>query len=133
MLYLRVIGGTNFSFTDEWTEYISQSFYFRVWDLTREIRENKNPAKISTYTVCCHNLLNKSKYIYMIILSIKHQVCCNCCDDCFTSTVYLQEAEARGEDYDRLKLLDVSAEEAERWEQKKKKKNPDQGFSGMHV
>ena len=27
------------------------SFYFRVWDLTREIRENKNPAKISTYTV----------------------------------------------------------------------------------
>ena len=29
------------------------SFYFRVWDLTREIRENKNPAKISTYTVVC--------------------------------------------------------------------------------
>ena len=29
------------------------SFYFRVWDLTREIRENKNPAKISTYTVPC--------------------------------------------------------------------------------
>ena len=28
------------------------SFYFCVWDLTREIRENKNPAKISTYTVC---------------------------------------------------------------------------------
>ena len=27
------------------------SFYFRVWDLTCEIRENKNPAKISTYTV----------------------------------------------------------------------------------
>ena len=27
------------------------SFYFRVWDLTREICENKNPAKISTYTV----------------------------------------------------------------------------------
>ena len=27
------------------------SFYFRVWDLTREIRENKKPAKISTYTV----------------------------------------------------------------------------------
>ena len=27
------------------------SFYFRVWDLTPEIRENKNPAKISTYTV----------------------------------------------------------------------------------
>ena len=27
------------------------SLYFRVWHLTREIRENKNPAKISTYTV----------------------------------------------------------------------------------
>ena len=27
------------------------SFYFRVWDSTREIRENKKPAKISTYTV----------------------------------------------------------------------------------
>ncbi|XP_072035692.1 pre-mRNA-splicing factor SYF2-like [Amphiura filiformis] len=40
-----------------------------------------------------------------------------------------KEAEAKGEDYDRMKLLDVSAEEAERWEQKKKKKNPDQGFS----
>ena len=26
------------------------SFYFRVWDLTREIRENKNPAKISPIT-----------------------------------------------------------------------------------
>ena len=46
-----VIGGTNFSFIDEWREYISRVFIFRVWDLTREIRENKNPAKISTYTV----------------------------------------------------------------------------------
>ena len=27
------------------------SFYFRVWNLTREIRKNKKPAKISTYTV----------------------------------------------------------------------------------
>ena len=50
VLYLRVIGGTNFLFIDEWREYFA-SFYFRVWDLTREIRENKNPAKISTYTV----------------------------------------------------------------------------------
>lgn len=40
-----------------------------------------------------------------------------------------KEAEDRGEDYDRLKLLDVSAEDAERWDKKKKKKNPDQGFS----
>lgn len=38
-------------------------------------------------------------------------------------------AEARGEDYDRIKVLDVSAEDAEKWERKKKKKNPDQGFS----
>ena len=28
------------------------SFYFRVWDLTREIRENKKPVKIYIYTVC---------------------------------------------------------------------------------
>ena len=27
------------------------SLYFRVSDLIREIRENNNPAKISTYTV----------------------------------------------------------------------------------
>ncbi|XP_061115904.1 pre-mRNA-splicing factor syf2 isoform X1 [Conger conger] len=48
----------------------------------------------------------------------------------------LQEGEkkndclARGEDYERVKLLEVSAEDAERWERKKKKKNPDPGFSG---
>ena len=30
-----------------------------------------------------------------------------------------------------MKLLDVNAEDAEKWERlKKKKKNPDQGFSG---
>ncbi|XP_013405461.1 pre-mRNA-splicing factor SYF2 [Lingula anatina] len=40
-----------------------------------------------------------------------------------------QECEAKGEDYDRVKLLDVGADEAERWERKKKKKNPDPGFS----
>ena len=27
-LYLRVIGGTNFSFIDEWREYISRVFIF---------------------------------------------------------------------------------------------------------
>ena len=42
-----------------------------------------------------------------------------------------QEAEANGQDYNRLKLLEVSAEEADRLEKKKKKKNPDQGFAGM--
>ena len=35
----------------------------------------------------------------------------------------------QGEDYDRLKLLEVGADEAELWERKKKKKNSDQGFS----
>jgi len=35
-----------------------------------------------------------------------------------------------GEDFDRVKLLEVNAEDAEKWERlKKKKKNPDQGFS----
>ncbi|XP_071955527.1 pre-mRNA-splicing factor SYF2-like [Antedon mediterranea] len=38
-------------------------------------------------------------------------------------------AEAKGLDYDRLKLMDVTAEEAERIEKKKKKKNADPGFS----
>ena len=39
-------------FVHWWMEGIYfASFYFRVWDLTREIRKNKNPAKISTYTV----------------------------------------------------------------------------------
>lgn len=42
----------------------------------------------------------------------------------------LQECAARGEDYERVKLLEISAEDAERWERKKKKKNPDLGFSG---
>lgn len=28
-----------------------------------------------------------------------------------------------------MKLLEVGADEAERWERRKKKKNPDQGFS----
>ncbi|XP_023239873.1 pre-mRNA-splicing factor SYF2-like isoform X2 [Centruroides sculpturatus] len=40
-----------------------------------------------------------------------------------------QNAAATGEDYDRLKLLEVGAEEAEIWERKKRKKNPDRGFS----
>ncbi|KAG7177353.1 pre-mRNA-splicing factor syf2-like [Homarus americanus] len=40
-----------------------------------------------------------------------------------------EAALAEGKDYDRQKLLDVGADEAERWERRKKKKNPDQGFS----
>ena len=35
------------------------SFYFRAWNLTREIRENKNPAKISTYTVSSFKAASK--------------------------------------------------------------------------
>ena len=41
-----------------------------------------------------------------------------------------QEAEARGENYDRVKLLETTAEEADKFERKRKKKNPDEGFSG---
>lgn len=40
-----------------------------------------------------------------------------------------QEAAAKGEDYNRVKLLDVTAEDAEKWDRMKKKKNPDPGFS----
>lgn len=36
----------------------------------------------------------------------------------------------KGEDYERVKLLEISAEDAERFERKRKKKNPDLGFSG---
>lgn len=40
-----------------------------------------------------------------------------------------EAAKAEGKDYDRLKLLEVSAIDAEKIEKKKKKKNPDLGFS----
>ncbi|RUS92038.1 hypothetical protein EGW08_000251 [Elysia chlorotica] len=40
-----------------------------------------------------------------------------------------KQCEARGETYDRVKLMNVGADEAERWERKKKKKNPDVGFA----
>lgn len=37
----------------------------------------------------------------------------------------------KGVEYDRAKMLDVQADDAERWDAKKrKKKNPDEGFSG---
>ncbi len=51
---------------------------------------------------------------------------------CFTvSSPPFQEAELAGEDYDRVKLLDVSAADLERKERKlNRKKNPDPGFSG---
>lgn len=46
-----------------------------------------------------------------------------------TDATARQEAAAVGQDYDRLKLLEVSANEADRIEQKKRKRNPDVGFS----
>ncbi|XP_041623452.1 pre-mRNA-splicing factor SYF2-like [Vulpes lagopus] len=41
----------------------------------------------------------------------------------------MSECAARGEDYEKVKLLEISAEDAERWERKKRRKNPDLGFS----
>lgn len=41
-----------------------------------------------------------------------------------------KDCAAKGEDYDRVKLLEITADDAERWERKKKKKNPDTGFAG---
>lgn len=40
-----------------------------------------------------------------------------------------RDAEERGQDYDRVKLLNIGASEAEILERKKKKKNPDTGFA----
>uniref|UniRef100_A0A8D0DJ39 Pre-mRNA-splicing factor SYF2 n=1 Tax=Salvator merianae TaxID=96440 RepID=A0A8D0DJ39_SALMN len=40
-----------------------------------------------------------------------------------------KECLAKGDDYERVKLLEISAEDAARFERKKKKKNPDLGFS----
>lgn len=40
-----------------------------------------------------------------------------------------QEAAAKGLDYNRMKLMDVTAEDADKWDRMKKKKNPDPGFS----
>ncbi|KAM4689640.1 pre-mRNA-splicing factor SYF2 [Discoglossus pictus] len=40
-----------------------------------------------------------------------------------------KECAANGVDYHRAKLLEISAEDAERWERKKKRRNPDLGFS----
>ena len=44
--------------------------------------------------------------------------------------MFCQAAEDAGEDYDRVKMLEMTADEVDRLERKKKKKNPDQGFSG---
>ncbi|CAH1788015.1 unnamed protein product [Owenia fusiformis] len=39
------------------------------------------------------------------------------------------ECKEQGKDFDRVRLREVGADDAEKWEKKKKKKNPDQGFS----
>ncbi|CAG0883945.1 unnamed protein product [Cyprideis torosa] len=44
-----------------------------------------------------------------------------------------EEAKARGDDYDRVKLLDQGADELERLGKVKRKKNPDQGFSSFEA
>lgn len=45
-----------------------------------------------------------------------------------------EKAANDGVDYDRVKLLDVQADDAERWDRKKKAKaNNDPGFSGYEV
>ncbi|KAF5291419.1 hypothetical protein FQR65_LT01730 [Abscondita terminalis] len=44
-----------------------------------------------------------------------------------------EEAKEKGEDYDRTKLLHISAVDAERLERKRKKKNPDLGFSDFEA
>ena len=47
----------------------------------------------------------------------------------FTHT---QQAEAAGEDYERVKLLETSAIDVDKKDRKRKKKNnPDTGFAGM--
>lgn len=40
-----------------------------------------------------------------------------------------EEAKNKGEDYDRKKFLSMPADLCEKLERKKKRKNPDQGFS----
>ena len=45
--------------------------------------------------------------------------------------IFSKECEAKGEDYDRVKMLNISASDAEKWDRaKQRKKNPDEGFSG---
>jgi len=44
---------------------------------------------------------------------------------------FAQECAEKGEDYDIVKLRDVGADETDRLDRKRKKKNPDQGFAGM--
>lgn len=59
---------------------------------------------------------------------------CECfCDDAVKSLVhwFAQECAEKGENYDIVKLRDVGADETDRIDRKRKKKNPDQGFAGV--
>ena len=48
------------------------------------------------------------------------------------SHTHTQQAEAAGEDYERVKLLETSAVDMEKKDRKRKKKsNPDTGFAGQ--
>ena len=42
----------------------------------------------------------------------------------------LQRCSDTGEDFDLVKLRNLGADEAGKWERRKKKKNPDPGFAG---
>lgn len=48
---------------------------------------------------------------------------------CYILSLNIKYTSSQGKDFDREKLLQVGADEAERWERKKRKKNPDVGFS----
>jgi hypothetical protein len=43
----------------------------------------------------------------------------------------LQRCRETGEDFEIVKLRELGADEVERWERLKKKKNPDTGFAGQ--
>lgn len=45
----------------------------------------------------------------------------------------LKECDESGENYSIAKLRDLGADEAEKMEKRKKRKNPDQGFSGEQL
>jgi hypothetical protein len=46
----------------------------------------------------------------------------------------LQEAEEKGDDYDRLKALETQADIADKLDASKRRKaNPDTGFSSMYI
>ena len=64
--------------------------------------------------------------VKFVHISFAHvEFCCEVALDWFA-----QECAEKGEDYDIVKLRDVGADETDRIDRKRKKKNPDQGFAG---